>query len=48
MRYYMTFETAQRRVEQLRKQGVWPGITGPDSDGRYWLQYDPGDNEATP
>ncbi len=40
-RYYYSFDAAQKRVTALRHQGIWPGITGPDDQGRYWLTSDP-------
>ena len=38
---YPTYELALRRVETLRTHGIWPGITGPDTNGCYRLTYDP-------
>lgn len=38
---YDTFDRAARRVENLKRAGIWPGIiTRPDG---YQLTYDPGD-----
>jgi hypothetical protein len=42
---YPTFDAAQRRVEVLKRRGVWPGIVGPLPEGTYQLMYDPTDAE---
>ena len=39
---YPTYDQALRRAETLqREHGIWPGIAGPNPDGRYQLTYDP-------
>lgn len=37
---YATFNLAQRRVEVLKQQGIWPGIRC-HRDGTYSLTFDP-------
>ncbi len=44
MKLYPTYEKAQRRVENLKQQGIWPGIL-PHPLGMFSLTYDPGDPE---
>ena len=41
MRTYADFASALRRAENLKRQGIWPGITGPDQSGWYTLTWDP-------
>jgi hypothetical protein len=45
-RIYPTYEAAERRVETLKQQGIWPGIAGPLPDGGYRLTYDPSEIPA--
>lgn len=42
---YDSFARAQRRVEILRRSGIWPGIRC-HRDGSFSLTFDPADPEA--
>jgi len=42
-RTYATYEQAERRVEALKRQGIWPGIIGSAGRG-YRLTQDPRDD----
>jgi hypothetical protein len=37
---YYDFATAQRRVDVLKRSGIWPGIRC-HADGTYTLTFDP-------
>lgn len=37
---YYDFATAQRRVDVLKRSGIWPG-SGGHNDGTYTLTFDP-------
>ena len=45
MKTYPTYERALARVDNLKQQGIWPGIIT-RADGTYALTYDPGDETA--
>ncbi len=44
MKLYPTYEKAQRRVGNLKQQGIWPGILSHPL-GMWSLTFDPGDPE---
>jgi len=42
VRRYPDIESAFRRVTAIRRTtGAWPGVIGPDRDGRFRLTWDP-------
>lgn len=43
MKNYSTEEAAFRRVEILRRQGIWPGVIKIGSGKAYRLTHDPYD-----